>query len=245
MTRLLAPGALAVALLLSACSDANDAPPAAGTANDSVTTVVERPAEVVEDVDPFAAEPGIDGGTSPLSLFAIADGDCYVYESAVVRLTRPETEDGEIDMDARPSVALIDRTEDANPRDDCDREPTLDLSAALGGVDRFVSIEDSLVIAVQRDGPTVFVHDLAAAETVLEEVYEKPLAIADGGLLFGAPATPMADMDALEAAGVDCPEAAEIFDREGRVGASIRMRFDLETRETSATEDIRCVELDA
>ena len=244
MFRLLALGALVGALVLSACSDANDAPPAAGTANDSVTTVVEQPAEALEAVDPFAAEPGIDGGTSPLSVFAIDSGDCYVYESAVVRLTRPETEDGDIDMESRPSVALIDRT-DANPRDDCDLEPTLDLSAALGGIDRFVSIEDSLAIAVQREGPTVFVHDLAAAETVLEEVYAEPLAVEDGGLLFGAPATPMADMEALEAAGVDCPEAAEIFEREGSVGASIRMRFDFETRETSATDDIRCVELDA
>ena len=244
MIRLLASGAMALALTLSACTDPSDVAPAAGTANDSVTTPVERPAEAVE-VDPFAAEPGIDGGTSPLSVFAIGPSDCYVYERAVVLLTRGETEDGDVDRDARPSVSLIDRTPGATPRDDCDREPTLDLSAALGGVDRFVSIEDSLVIAVQRTGPTVFVHDIASAETVLEEAYTEPLAVADGGLLFGAPATPMASQEALDEAGVVCPEAAEVFARDGAVGASIRMRFDFETRETTATEEIVCVETDA
>ena len=239
MIRLLALGALAGALVLAACADAPDAPPAAGTANDAVTTPVERPEDAV-DVDPFDAEPGLDGGTSPLSVFSVDGSDCYVYAGHVVVVARdPEA------ADAAPAVTVIDRTEDGNPQDDCRAEPTLDLSAALGGVDRFVSIEDSLVVATQRRGPTVFVHNLNAAETVLEEAYAEPLALADGGLLFGAPPTPMADAEALAEAGVDCPEAAAIFEREGTVGASIRMRFDFATGETTATEDIACVELDA
>lgn len=238
MTRFLALGALGSALLLSACADAPDAPPAAGTANDAVTTPVERPEDAV-DVDPFTAEPGIDGGTSPLSVFTVDGSDCYVYASQVVLVARdPEA------PDAAPAVTLIDRTEDANPQDDCLAEPTLDLSAALGGVDRFVSIEDSLVIAVQRRGPTVFVHNVNAARTVLEESYAEPLAIADGGLLFGAPATTMRDADALAEAGVACPEATDIFERGGTVGASIRMRYDFATGETTATDDIVCVEID-
>lgn len=238
MTRLLAPCALACALLLSACAEAPDAPPAAGTDTDSVTTPVELPEEAV-DVDPFAAEPGLDGGTSPLSVFSVDGADCYVYAAAVVLVTRDVE-----DPDARATVTLIDRSEDGNPQDDCRAETTLDLSAALGGVDRFVSVEDSLVIAVQRDGPTVFVHNLNSAETLLEEVYAEPLALADGGLLFGAPATPMRDAEALAEAGVSCPEAAAVFEREGTVGASIRMRYDFATGETSATDDIVCMEID-
>ena len=243
MTRLLALGALACALLLSACADAPDAPPAAGTANDAVTTPVERPAAAV---DPFDAEPGIDGGASPLSVFSVEGSDCYVYPSHVVVVARdpgvPE---------APPTVTLTDRSDDATPQDDCLAEPTLDLSAALGGVDRFVAIQDSLVIAVQRPGPegrggpTLFVHNVNAAETVLEEAYAEPLAVADGGLLFGAPPTTMRDAAALAEAGVDCPEAADILARGAAVGASIRMRYDFATGETTATDDIVCLEMDA
>ena len=238
MTRLLAPGALACALLFSACADAPDAPPAAGTANDAVTTPVERPAAAA--ADPFDAEPGIDGGASPLSVFAVEGSDCYVYRDHVVVVARDPGA-----PEAPPTVTLTDRSDGATPQDDCLAEPTLDLSAALGGVDRFVAIQDSLVIAVQRSGPTLFVHNVNAAETVLEEAYAEPLAIADGGLLFGAPPTTMRDAAALAEAGVDCPEAADILARGAAVGASIRMRYDFATGETTATDDIVCLEMDA
>ena len=235
--------ALAAALVLAGC--ANDAPPATGTDNPAVTTPAELPASVL---DPVGVDEGfqfsVDGAPGPLATYGLDEGgECIAYADHIVRLARVD----EDDESAGRTIELVTRTEGTSPFDQCDDEGEIELPFRPA-TDTFVAL-DGTVFWRLRDvsGRDLLIgYDFEADEVIFEEPATSPVVKDDEGLTYGGPPETMASLDAIEAAGVACPEAAAWFEAGETVAISRRLRFTFAEGTMADTGEARCfVQTDA
>ena len=234
MTRLALVAALA---LLAGC--AGDAPPATGTDNPAVTTPAELPASVLDSVAvdegfQFSAE----GAPSALATYALDEGgECIAYPDYVVRLTRVD----EDDASAGRTLELVARTEGTSPFDQCDDEGEIELPFRPE-TDTFVALDRTVVWRLRDvSGRDLLIgYDFEADAVIFEEPATSPVQKDDEGLTYGGPPETMASLDALDAAGVACPEAAAWFEAGERVAISRRLRFTFAEGTTADTGEARC-----
>ena len=234
---------LAAALVLTGC--AGDAPPATGTDNPAVTTPAELPASVLDSV---AVDDGfqfrVDGAPGPLATYGLDDGgECIAYADRIVRLT-PVDED---DASAGRTVELVTRTEGTSPFDQCDDEGEIELPFRPE-TDTFVALDGPVVWRLRDvSGRDLLIgYDVEADAVIFEEPATSPVVKDDAGLTYGGPPETMASLDALEAAGVSCPEAAGWFEAGETVAISRRLRFTFAEGTTADTGEARCfVQTDA
>ncbi|GAB5535613.1 MAG: hypothetical protein Rubg2KO_18620 [Rubricoccaceae bacterium] len=239
MTRFIFVALLLVAATVGGCAEPAEAPgveeledPVIEDAT-GLTTTVEEP----EHTDGFDFR--VEGETGPSASYALDEGaECLAYAAHIVRLTPVEDGDGD-------TIEIVARPEGASPLDVCSAEGDVDLPTRAG-VDSFVALDGpvlwTLSDASGRDLLKGF--DFEAGEDVFEETVTPPVVRDADGLVYGGPPEAMADMEALAAAGVTCPEAEAWFADGHAVAISRRLRFSFESSETADAGEALCLILD-
>jgi hypothetical protein len=229
---------LLLALGLAACGPTPDTP-APADPDDEAAPPLDRPSGPLDvpGATPAGEEPGVPGSDRPERAWPIGEGACFAYERYVVRVRPRAAAPGE-------DVLVFARTGDARAR--CDA-PAGDAAFAATDADRaayFFGLVGDLLLLDEGTGPngrTVRLVALPSGATVHEAVYEEPIEIADGALLYGMEAEVVASMDEMRALGVSCPEAATWFEEGLGVGLSPQVRYDLATRTAAPTGEVLCV----
>jgi hypothetical protein len=109
----------------------------------------------------------------------------------------------------------------------------------------FGLIGDVLLIdsGTSSRGRTIKAIDLATGRTVLEAVYEEPVAVTDGILEFSEPVGAFDRLEAVVASGVNCPDAQLWLEDGFAIGVNRRVRFVLAEGRREASDVLVCVPL--
>lgn len=228
---------------LAGCADSAQTPPVTELEDSVIETATELSQDSLDalaDNDTFAFQ--VVGTSGPAASYALDEGgECLVYGSHIVRLipTKEESED--------VSIELVPRPDGASPFDLCDDEGQVELPTRTG-VDMFVALDGTILWtrSDSRGRDLLKGYDFETDEEVFAELVTPPIVKDADGLTYGGPPEIMESMDALEAAGVPCPEAEAWFAEGRSVAISRRLRFTFETSETADAGDALCfVQTDA
>ena len=234
MTRLILAGALLAAGGLAGCADSAEAPGVSELEDPVIETV---PDPVVEASDAFTFR--VDGGAGAIASYALDEGaECIAYDAYIVRLTPAEDGEGH-------TIDIVARPDGTSPLDVCNAEGEVELPTRAG-VDTFVELDGTVLwtLSDARGRDMLTGYDIEAGEDVFEETVTDPVVRDADGLAYGGPPERMDSMDALEAAGVRCPEAEAWFAEGQSVAISRRLRYSFETSTISDAGDALCMVLD-
>ena len=191
--------------------------------------------EALEEADTFSFR--IEGEAGPAASYALdGGGECLVYETHIVRLTPVE------EASEAHTIELVTRSDGASPFDLCDAEEDVEVPTQVG-VDTFVAL-DAPVLWTTRDSrgrDLLKGYNFETKEEIFAELVTPPIVKDADGLAYGGPLEAMESLDALEAAGVSCPEADAWFADGRPVAISRRLRFSFETSETSDAGEAICL----
>ncbi|MEO0559094.1 MAG: hypothetical protein AAF170_13030 [Bacteroidota bacterium] len=224
--------------VLAGCAEPADAP----GVDEQDDPVIETAAEMaVEEAEP--QEEGFDfrveGELGPIATYALDDdAECIAYDTHIVRLTPVEDADGH-------TIEIVARPEGTSPLDVCEAEAEGDLPTRAG-VDTFVELDGTVLWTVSdaRGRDRLTGYDVEAGDEVFGETVTPPAVKTADGLVYGGPPETMADMDALDAASVPCPEAAAWFADGQTVAISRRLMYSFESGETTDAGEALCFTLD-
>jgi len=236
MTRFIFSGLLLAGGALGGCAEPAEAPgveeledPVIETATELASTVDEP-----EEVEGFTFR--VEGESGPTASYALDEGaECLAYAAYIVRLTPVEDGDGH-------AIDIVARPEGTSPLDICSAEGEVELPTRAG-VDAFVALDGTVLwtLSDARGRDLLTGYDVEAGEDVFEETVTPPVVKDADELVYGGPPETMADMDALDASGVTCPEAEAWFADGRTVAISRRLIYSLETSTISDAGDALCL----
>lgn len=227
-----------VASSLAGCADSAQTPPVSELEDPVLETAIDLPPDsldALEEADAFSFN--VEGTSGPAASYALDDGgECLVYSGHIVRLV-PVEEDSE-----DRTIELVTRTDGVSPFDLCEAEADVEVPTRAGE-DVFVALDGSVLWtrSESRERDLLKGYDLEAEEEVFAETVTPPVVKNAEGLTYGGPPEPMPSLDALERAGVTCPEAEAWFADGRSVAISRRLRYSFETGETSDAGEALCV----
>lgn len=238
MSRFVFASVFLSAAWLGGCAEPAEAPEVDELANPAIERATELASDGAEPLDEVAEsfEFTVAGEAGPSASYALEDdAECFVYDAHVVRLTPVEGGDGH-------TIDLIARPDDASPFALCSAEGEVELPTRAG-VDTFVALDGTVLWTVRDSRGRDFLtgYDVATEEPIFEETVTAPVEKDDTGLTYGGPLESMTSMEALEAAGVTCPEAAAWFAEDRPVAISRRLRYSFETSETADAGEALCL----
>jgi hypothetical protein len=191
--------------------------------------------------DEPGGEPGVPGSPAPVASARLADGHCYAYDRWLV-VVRPRA------SGAGEDILTWPRAPGGDPLAAC-RSPGSEPAAAFtdaASPDAFFGlVGDVLLIdsGTSSRGRTIRAVDLASGRTVLESIYEEPVAIADGVLEFSEPVGAFDRIETVVASGVNCPDAQMWLEDGFAIGVNRRVRFVLDQGRREASDVLVCVPL--
>jgi hypothetical protein len=226
-----------VALSLVGCAEPADAPAVSELDNPVIETAAELDLEGESDAKGFTFR--VTGDAGPVASYALDGGaECLAYGAYIVRLTPVEESDAH-------TIEIVKRPDGTSPLEVCSADGDIQLPTRAG-VDTFVALDETILWTTSdsqgRDLLTGY--DFETKEEVFSELVTPPVLKDADGLTYGGPLERMASMDALEAAGVVCPEARVWFSEGRSVAISRRLLFSFESSETSDAGEALCLVVD-
>jgi hypothetical protein len=212
--------------------DASDVEVASAAEEDPLATAFTGPEEP-------GGEPGVPGSPAPEAMYRAGDGRCYVYSRWVVTV-RPRAAGA-----GGEDIVVAARAPGADARALCSTPPTEPAASFTdpSSPDAFFGLANDLILVDSGVGPTgrtLRVVDLTSGATVLESPYEEPVGIDDGTLEFGQPTGIHETIEAVQATGVNCPNAAEWLEDGFAVAVNRQVRFHLAERRREVLDDLVC-----